>query len=217
MRYTTTVGKIALMVLAMFATSTWTTAGAQTTTDKIEQKAEGTKDKAKGITDEATGKAKSVTENAKTSVSDSWLTAKTKIALFADKRVKGRQISVATKRGAVTLLGKVDSPESRSAASEIARGIQGVKDVKNDLQVVPSANAKAVAKDDKAIAKSVKTRLTRDPQLKGAKIRARADAGVVTLTGEVPNITVSARASEVAREVSGVRSVNNELTSRSRS
>jgi osmotically-inducible protein OsmY len=34
---------------------------------------------------------------------------------------------------------------------------------------------------------------------------------VVTLTGEVPTITASARASEMARGVPGVKSVRNEL------
>lgn len=216
MRYTTTLRGAALTVLALAATATWTMASAQTTTDKIEQKADEAKDKAKSITEETKGKTKSVTQSAKAGISDSWVTAKTKIALFADERVKGRQVSVATKNGVVTLRGKVDSPEAKSAAAEIARDIDGVKDVKNDLQVVPPAERKAVTTDDKAITKKVKDRLARDPQLKGAKIEARADAGVVTLTGKVSSITVSARASELAREVPGVRSIKNELTSGSR-
>lgn len=40
----------------------------------------------------------------------------------------------------------------------------------------------------------------------------RTDAGVVTLTGQVPTISASAKASEMARGVPGVRSVKNELT-----
>jgi hypothetical protein len=44
---------------------------AQSTTDKMEQKAKG------------------AAQDAKTAISDSWLTAKTKIALFADDRIKG--------------------------------------------------------------------------------------------------------------------------------
>jgi osmotically-inducible protein OsmY len=42
------------------------------------------------------------------------------------------------------------------------------------------------------------------------------DAGVVTLTGQVPTIGAGAKASEIARGVSGVKSVKNELTSRGR-
>jgi len=39
----------------------------------------------------------------------------------------------------------------------------------------------------------------------------RTDAGVVVLTGEVPSISVSARASEMAYRVNGVKAVTNEL------
>lgn len=86
--------------------------------------------------DEAKDKAKSTTQEVKTAVSDSWITSKTKIALFSDDRVKGTQVSVDTKDGVVYLRGKVDSAEAKTAAGEIAKGIEGAKSVKNDLQVV---------------------------------------------------------------------------------
>ena len=69
-------------------------------------------------------------------VNDSWLTAKTKIALAADARVKGRQIEVETAEGRVVLRGKVDSDEAKRAAEGITAGLDGVKTVKNELQVV---------------------------------------------------------------------------------
>src|SRR5436190_16656976 len=83
--------------------------------------------------DEAKDKAKSMTQSAKGAVSDSWITSKAKIALFSDDRVKGRQVSVETKSGVVYLRGKVDSAEAKSAAAQVAEGIDGVKSVKNDL------------------------------------------------------------------------------------
>ena len=66
-------------------------------------------------------------------VNDSWLTAKTKIALAADGRVKGRQIDVETTKGQVMLRGKVDSDAAKQAAEEITKMLDGVKTVKNDL------------------------------------------------------------------------------------
>jgi hyperosmotically inducible protein len=159
-----------------------------------------------------TEKAKSVTQEAKTGMSDSWLTSKAKIALFSDDRVKGRQVHVETKDGVIYLRGKVDSSEAKAAATDVAKGLEGAKDVKNELQVVaPSARA-AVTADDKQIYKSVEQRFKQDPQLKNAKIDAKVDAGVVILTGEVKSIDTSARASEIARNVPGVRSVKNDLT-----
>jgi len=161
---------------------------------------------AAGAADE---KAQTTTQEAKTMASDSWLTSKTKISLFADERVKMTQISVDTAKGVVHLRGKVDSAEAKSAASDVAQGIEGVKSVKNDLQVVTPAARKAVDANDKDIAKAVETRFGKDSQLK--KVDVRTDAGVVTLTGQVATIDASAKASEMARGVPGVKSVKNEL------
>jgi hyperosmotically inducible protein len=163
--------------------------------------------------EETKDKAKAMTQDAKIAVSDSWITSKTKIALFADERVKGTQVSVDTMKGGVVhLRGKVDSAEAKQAAGEVAKGIEGVQSVKNDLQVVAPGSRKMVDAKDGDIDKAVKARLSKDAQVKGVDVRT--DAGVVTLTGEVPSIVASAKASEMARGVSGVKSVKNELTVR---
>src|SRR4030095_7780421 len=161
-------------------------------------------------TDKAVDKTKEVTKDTKVAGDDRWLTSKTKIALCADDRVKGSQVKVETKDGVVFLRGKVDSAEAKAAAETVAKGIDGVKSVKNDLQVVSPGARKAVDAKDADIAKAVESRLSRESDLK--KIDVRADSGVVTLTGAVPTINASAKASEMARGVNGVRSVKNELT-----
>lgn len=168
-----------------------------------------TKDKAEQKAEQAKDKAKSTTESAKTGVSDSWITGKTKMALYADERVSGTQVNVDTKNGMVTLRGKVDSAEAKSAAESVAKSIDGVTSVKNELQVVAPAERKAVDTNDKDMHKAVSDQLSRDPQLK--KIDVRVDKGVVTLTGEAPSVTASAKASELARQVPGVRSVRNDV------
>lgn len=190
MRYgTTTIMATILITLISVAPLT---AGAADTADKAKQTAQTT------------------TQETKTVVTDSWVTAKVKISLFADERVKGTQISVDTTKGVVHLRGKVDSAEAKSAASSIAQGVEGAKSVKNGLQVVAPTARKAVDTSDSDIAKAVGSRLSKDTQLK--KVDVRTDAGVVTLTGQVPTITASAKASEMARGVPGVKSVKNELT-----
>jgi hyperosmotically inducible periplasmic protein len=199
MRYGTPM-MAATIVTALLAAGPLTT-GAQSMKDKAETKMEETKDK-----------AKSAAQGAKTMVSDSWVTSKTKIALFADERVKGTQVSVDTQKGVVHLRGKVDSDEAKTAAADVAKNIEGVQSVKNDLQVVAPTARKAVDANDKDIDKAVQARMTRDAQLK--KVDVRTDGGVVTLTGEVPTIMASAKASEQARGVPGVKSVKNELTVR---
>jgi osmotically-inducible protein OsmY len=81
--------------------------------------------------------------------------------------------------------------------------------VKNDLQVVAPAARKTVQTNDKQITKAIETHFGKDSQLK--KIDVRTDAGVVVLSGEVPSISVSAKASEMAHRIEGVKSVKNEL------
>jgi hyperosmotically inducible periplasmic protein len=157
----------------------------------------------------AEDKVKDTTHEVTDAVSDSWLTSKTKIALFSDSRVKGRDVSVETTNGKVFLRGKVDSQEAKTAAGDVAKNIEGVKSVKNDLQVVAPTARKAVQANDKEITKAVERRFDKDANLK--KVDVRTDAGVVVLSGEVPNISVSAKASEMAHQVDGVQAVKNEL------
>ena len=153
---------------------------------------------------------KSTTESMKTNVSDSWITSKAKIALMADSRVPGSSVNVETQKGMVYLRGKVDSDAAKSAAEEVARGVEGVQAVRNELQVVPAAAKKVVEAKDDEITKQVKDRLKNDARLKS--IDVRTDNGVVTLQCKVSNINDSVKASQLAREVPGVRSVRNDTT-----
>jgi osmotically-inducible protein OsmY len=144
-------------------------------------------------------------------VSDSWITAKTKIALFGDDRVSGWDVNVDTRNGVVTLLGKVESAEAKAAAGEVARTIEGVRDVKNQLQIVPRSERERVDARDEDIADRVEKQLDRDRQLENGDINVEANDGIVRLTGEVETLDLSARASEQARRIPGVRAVTNEL------
>jgi len=204
-------GKRAMSMLLLIAlVAAPLAAGAADKADESKDAVKSTTDAVKSTTKETTDAVKSTTKEVTTAVSDSWITSKAKIALFADERVKGTQVGVDTAKGVVHLRGKVDSAEAKAAAEQIAHGIDGVSSVKNDLQVVAPTARKAVDANDTDIAKAVETRLSRDAQLK--KVDVRTDAGVVTLTGKVPTIGASAKASEVARNVAGVKFVKNELS-----
>jgi osmotically-inducible protein OsmY len=79
-------------------------------------------------------------ETAGETVDDSVITAKVKTALVDDPTTKARQISVETYRGVVQLSGFVDSSVEKSRASEVAKKVAGVKDVRNSLEVKQSAS-----------------------------------------------------------------------------
>ena len=66
-------------------------------------------------------------------VDDSVITTKVKALLAEDDFLKSFQISVETYKGTVQLSGFVDSQKAVDKAGEIARGVKGVKSVKNNL------------------------------------------------------------------------------------
>jgi osmotically-inducible protein OsmY len=146
-------------------------------------------------------------------VMDSRLAVKINTALWNDLRFWGRQINVDTQDGVVTLRGKVDSEETKRAAGDSIGRLEGVKEVRNELQVVPPDRRAEVDARDEAIARALDAKFKQDPQLQDAVIGTRVDAGVVTLSGQVRSAATSSRAVELARGVPGVRSVRNELTS----
>jgi len=68
-------------------------------------------------------------------VDDSVITTKVKSLLASDDFLKSFEISVETYKGTVQLSGFVDSQKAVDKAGEIARGVKGVKSVKNNLNV----------------------------------------------------------------------------------
>jgi osmotically-inducible protein OsmY len=66
---------------------------------------------------------------------DSVITTKVKTAIFNEPTLKTLQINVETFKGVVQLSGFVDSEQSAGRAAEVARSVNGVVSVKNNLIV----------------------------------------------------------------------------------
>lgn len=160
-----------------------------------------------------TGSAYAVSKtDEKAPITDTLLTAKAMIALFADARVKGSEINVETTQGLVKIGGKVDSDEAKQAAEEITKGIDGVKTVKNELQIVAPVKREAIYDRDSWITIRVIAKIANDHSLHRAGIHAETNAGVVSLSGEVSSLLISAQASWTVWQVPGVKWVKNDLT-----
>jgi len=68
-------------------------------------------------------------------VDDSWITTKVKSELIAENDTKAHNISVNTTKGVVTLTGTAETTQESNKAAEIARRVEGVKAVENDIRV----------------------------------------------------------------------------------
>ena len=78
-------------------------------------------------------------------IDDTALVASIKTKLTADKLSNLTKIDVKSDSGVVTLSGTVDSPDRRTRAIQIASGVEGVKQVVDNLQVAGSPAPSATA------------------------------------------------------------------------
>jgi hyperosmotically inducible protein len=68
-------------------------------------------------------------------IDDGVITAKVKAKLIDDPMTKAHQINVDTFKGNVQLSGFVESDQARTRALQLARDVEGVKNVKDGMQI----------------------------------------------------------------------------------
>ncbi|MHB1764583.1 MAG: BON domain-containing protein [Gammaproteobacteria bacterium] len=73
-------------------------------------------------------------------ISDTAITAKIQAAILASPGLRIMKIDVTTTKGVVTLTGTVRSAKDSDRAAGLARAVDGVKGVHNDLTVVSSGS-----------------------------------------------------------------------------
>ena len=124
---------------------------------------------------------------------DSWITMKTKLALMTTDGVSTSHLNVDTVKGVVTLHGQVPTAADKAKAEDVAKGIEGTKEVRNLLQVVPKSQRAVVERSDDDIKVS------------------SVNKGVVLLSGKTKSLATSLESVVVADAVKGVRRVSSEV------
>jgi hyperosmotically inducible protein len=74
-------------------------------------------------------------ESAGAYVDDATITTKLKAKLLADEKLKALDIHITTTNGVVDMTGTVDSSVQKADAERIAKDTDGVKDIRNEIQV----------------------------------------------------------------------------------
>lgn len=146
-----------------------------------------------------------------TDLDDSVITTSVKSALLADASVKSFEISVETRKGDVLLSGFVDSQAQIVQATTVAQSVAGVKGVQNKLALKGADTTVGVELDDGIITGKVKAALLADANVKSFDIAVVTRKDEVQLSGFVNSEAQIERAVALARQVSGVRTVDNAL------
>jgi hyperosmotically inducible protein len=139
-------------------------------------------------------------------------------ALAHSREIGGKNIEVKVENRSVTLSGSVETPTQRSGAEQIARAVDGVAGVTNNLAVTnpqaasePPAASVTPADSNADLAKRVEVELYLTKAFNTLTIQIRAEEGAVTLAGTVRSRAEQLLAERVAQSVAGVKKVTNEM------
>jgi hyperosmotically inducible periplasmic protein len=122
--------------------------------------------------------------------------------------LKGDDINIQSRNGAVTLTGTVADNHHKSLAQETVAGLPDVKSVDNKLEVKGAAPAE---NSDAWLTTKVKTMLLFHRNV-SAMTEVNTKDGIVTLQGEATSQAQKDLTTEYAKDVEGVKDVKNEMT-----
>jgi osmotically-inducible protein OsmY len=129
-------------------------------------------------------------------------------ASYNFRTVLEKQVKVKSENGVVTLTGTVLDREQKALAEDTVRGLPGVTDVRNQLEVA----APGPERSDGWIALKIRSVLLLRSNVSATNTDVSVHDGQVTLTGKAENQAQKELTGTYAREVEGVKSVKNEMT-----
>lgn len=139
---------------------------------------------------------------------DSRIEASAKQSYVFKTYLQGDDINVASKDGAVTLTGTVTESYHKSLAQETVAGLPGVKSVDNRLAI---KDAEPTANSDAWLREKVRVALLFRRSVSASRTEVGVKDGIVTLRGEAGSQAQKELTAEYAKDVEGVKSVNNEM------
>lgn len=151
---------------------------------------------------------------------EGWRKGTIDAAFLLNRNLNSSNIQVTVKRNTATLIGEVESAVKKSLAAEIARSVAGIEEVKNQLRVVPvagQANPRALEQatrpnhKDILLTAKVNQRLLSSEHLRSVLIDVHTHDGVVELSGNAPEDSIKDLAYYIAKNVKGVKSVDNKI------
>lgn len=155
---------------------------------------------------------------------DAWLTGKIETVFLLNGHLNNFEIDTDVENGTVHLMGTVESDIDRDLAYQLAKGVDGVVEVRNDLQVDADAMPRdneadgddtnrsfGTWVDDATTTAAVKSKLVGNSNVAGLQIDVDTRGDVVTLSGRVDSDEQRSLAEELARNTGDVSDVRNQL------
>jgi osmotically-inducible protein OsmY len=155
---------------------------------------------------------------------DAWIAGKIETVYLLNGHLNGFRIDTEVEGGVAHLSGTVKTDIDRDLAVELAKGVDGVVEVRNDLQIdanVEPMESQAVSDedqrsfgtwiDDATTTAAVKAKLVGNENVSGLQLDVDTRGDVVTLSGRVNTAEQKSLAEEIARNTGDVSEVRNNL------
>jgi osmotically-inducible protein OsmY len=143
------------------------------------------------------------------STTDSRIESTAKKSYVFQNYLKGDDIKVESRDGAVTLTGTVADNHHKSMAEETVASLPGVKSVDNKLEI---KGAPPITNSDAYIRDKVRYTLLFHSSVSTVDTQVDVKDGIVTLRGEANSQAQKNLTTEYAKDVEGVKDVKNEMT-----
>ena len=153
----------------------------------------------------------SATATIGTEIDDSVVTNKVKSALLNDPDVKSIDFKVETRKGEVLLSGFAANQSQIDRAMAVTKAVPGVKSIDNKVSLKGAPATVGNTVDDGIVTAQVKAALLADASVKSFDVAVVTRKNEVQLSGFVDSQAQIDRAVEVARGVTGVSSVINDM------
>ncbi|HRI89737.1 MAG TPA: BON domain-containing protein, partial [Candidatus Hydrogenedentes bacterium] len=149
---------------------------------------------------------------------DTAISARIETLFAINESLSPFNINTTTIEGVVTLTGSVGDEVARDLATSLAKTVDGVKEVKNELIVVDDPVPPRPVKtwrqriDDASLAAAIRSNLLYNKELKGLKLGVECDGSHATIYGVVGNELAKERIGEIVMSTRGVEKVTNNLS-----
>ena len=133
--------------------------------------------------------------------------------------LRANDLKVSVHEGKATLTGNVEESVNKDLAEQIALGVDGIKDVDNQIKIqpdyTPPARSYGEVIDDASITSAVKSKLVWSKNTEGLTANVETKRGKVTLVGSADSAATKDLAGKLAMGTRGVMSVDNQLVVKS--
>lgn len=170
--------------------------------------------------------SKELWNDSKKMFSEGVIAGRLESAIILNEHLNPFEIDIDVKRDNVTLSGQVDSEIDKELAENLAKGVEGVNSVTNNITVAEDTSKKRQAMmttdkdskrefsqyvDDVSTTASIKAELLTNSEVEGMDINVDTYKDTVTLSGEVKSEQVKSLAEAIAKKRDSVKKVVNNL------